>query len=93
MYKILRGCPVTAVFKAYSKTTKNKIYKVDKTKLLELLAKEVIRIGLLTIPIAAVPKLDLKVINLPKELIFAARRTSKPVSGFSAGVKSINLSA
>jgi len=42
---------------------------------------------------AAVPKLDLKVVNFPKELIFAARRTSKPICGFSAGVKSINLSA
>ena len=42
---------------------------------------------------AAVPKLDLKVINLPKELIFAAQRAGKPIYGFSAGVKSINLSA
>jgi len=41
---------------------------------------------------AAVPKLDLKVVNLPKELIFAAWRASKPISSFSAGVKSINLS-
>ena len=38
-----------AVFKAYSKTAKDKADKVDKTKLLELLAKEVIRIGLPTI--------------------------------------------
>jgi hypothetical protein len=70
---------------------------VDKAKLPELLAKEVARIGLSTVPttwepIAAVPKLDLKVINLPKELIFAARRTSKPIYGFSAGTESINLS-
>ena len=42
---------------------------------------------------AAVPKLDLKVINLPKELIFATRRTSKPISDFNADIKSINLSA
>ena len=35
-----------AVFKARSKTTKDKADKVDKTKLLELLAKEVIRIDL-----------------------------------------------
>ena len=42
---------------------------------------------------AAVPELDLKVVNLPKELIFAARRTSKPIYGFSVGVKSVNLSA
>jgi len=39
-----------AVFKAYSKTTKNKADKVNKTKLPELLAKEVIRIGLPTVP-------------------------------------------
>ena len=43
-------------------------------------------------PIAAVTKLDLKVINLPKELIFAAWRAGKPISGFNVGVKSINLS-
>jgi len=42
---------------------------------------------------AAVPKLDLKVINLPKELIFAARRAGKPISSFSANIKSIDLSA
>jgi hypothetical protein len=42
---------------------------------------------------AAVPKLDFKVINLPKELIFATWRTGKPISGFSMGVKSINFSA
>jgi len=40
-----------AVFEAYSKTTKNKADKVDKTELLKLLAKEVIRIGLFTVPI------------------------------------------
>ena len=40
-----------AIFKAHSETAKDKVDKVDKTKLLELLAKEVIRIGLLTIPI------------------------------------------
>ena len=39
---------------------------MDKTKSLELLAKEVIKIGLSTIP-----KLDLKVINLLDKLIFA----------------------
>jgi len=39
-----------AVFKAYSKTAKNKADKVNKTKLLKLLAKEVIRIGLPTVP-------------------------------------------
>ena len=39
-----------AVFKAYSKAAKDKVDKVDKAKLLELLAKEVIRIGLPTVP-------------------------------------------
>ena len=42
---------------------------------------------------AAVPKLDLEVVNLPKELIFAAWRTGKPISGFSVGVEPVNLSA
>jgi hypothetical protein len=41
---------VKAVFKACSKTTKDKVDKVDKTKLPELLAKEVARIGLPTVP-------------------------------------------
>ena len=88
---------VKAVFKAHGKTAKEKVDKVDKTKLLELLDKEVARMGLPTVPtiwepMAAVPKLDLKVINLPKELIFAAWRASKPISGFNIGIKSINLS-
>jgi len=66
-----------AVFKPRGETTKDKVDKVDKTKLLELLAKEVIRIGLPAIPtlwepIAAIPKLDLKVINILDKLIFAA---------------------
>ena len=39
-----------AVFKARGKTTKDKADKVDKTKLLELLAKEVIQIGLPAVP-------------------------------------------
>jgi hypothetical protein len=39
-----------AVFKARGKTTKDKADEVDKTKLLELLAEEVIRIGLPAIP-------------------------------------------
>ena len=42
---------------------------------------------------AAVPKLDLKVVNLPKELIFAAWRAGEPISDVNAGVESINLSA
>ena len=41
---------VGAIFKAYSKAAKDKVDKVDKAKLLELLAKEVIRIGLPTVP-------------------------------------------
>ena len=89
---------VGAIFKACGKATEDKVDKVDKAKLLELLAKEVIRIGLPTVPttwepIAAVPKLDLKVVNLPKELIFAAWRAGEPISDVNAGVKSINLSA
>jgi len=39
-----------AVFKACSGTTKNKADKADKTKLLELLAEEVIKIGLFAVP-------------------------------------------
>jgi hypothetical protein len=39
-----------AVFKAYGKTAKDKVDKVDETKLLELLAKEVIRMGLPAVP-------------------------------------------
>ena len=42
---------VGAIFKAYSKTAKDKADKVDKAKLPELLAKEVIRIGLPAVPI------------------------------------------
>jgi hypothetical protein len=41
---------VGAIFKARGKTTEDKADKVDKAKLLELLAKEVIRIGLPTVP-------------------------------------------
>ena len=39
-----------AVFKARGETAKDKVDKVDETKLLELLVKEVIRIGLPTVP-------------------------------------------
>ena len=65
-----------AVFKACGETAKDKVDEVDKTKLLELLVKEVIRIGLPTVPtlwepITAISKLDLKVINLLYKLIFA----------------------
>ena len=41
---------VGAIFKARGKTAEDKVDKVDETKLLELLAKEVVRIGLLAIP-------------------------------------------
>ena len=52
------------VFKAYSKTAKDKADEVNKTKLLKLLAEKVIRIGLFTVPTlweptAAIPKLVL----------------------------------
>ena len=82
-----------AVFKARGKATKDKVDKVDKTKLLKLLAKAIIRMGLLAVPtlqepITAVPKLDLEVINLLDKLIFAARRTSKPISSINADVNS-----
>ena len=82
-----------AVFKAHGKTTKDKADKVDKTKLPELLAKEVARMDLPTVPtiwepMPAVPKLDLEVINLLEELIFAARHASKPIGGYSTGIKS-----
>jgi len=71
---------------------------VDKTKLPELSAEEVARMGLPAVPttwepMAAVPELDLEVINLPDELIFATQCAGKPISGFNAGIKSINFSA
>jgi len=95
---------VKAVFEARGKTAKDKVDevdevdKVDKTELPKLLAEEVARMGLFAVPtiwepMATVPKLDLKVVNLPKELIFAAWRAGEPIGGFSAGVKSVNLSA
>ena len=82
-----------AVFKARGKTAEDEADEVDETKLLELLAEEVTRMGLPTVPtswepIAAVPKLDLKVINLLNKLIFAAWRTSEPIGGVNADVKS-----
>ena len=58
---------VGAILKARGKTTKDKADKVDKAKLPELLAKEVIKIGFST-----VSKLDLKVINLLDKLISAS---------------------
>ena len=66
---------VKAIFKARGETAEDKADKVDETELLELSAKEVAKMDLPTVPIiwepmAAVPKLDFKVVNLPKELIF-----------------------
>ena len=40
---------------------------------------------------AAVPKLDLKVINLLDKLLFAAWRASKPISSVIADIKSNNF--
>ena len=48
--KDIKENELKAIFKAYSKTTENKINKVDKTELLELLVKEVIKIGLFVVP-------------------------------------------
>ena len=88
---------VGAVFKAYGETTKDKVDKVDKTELLKILAEEIIRIGLPAVPtlqkpMATIPKLDLKVINLLNRLIFAARRAGKPISGINADIKFNDLS-
>ena len=41
---------VRAIFKACGEAIKDKIDKIDKAKLLELLAEEVIRIGLPIVP-------------------------------------------
>jgi len=91
---------VGAIFEACGETAEDKadkVDKVDKAELPELLAEEVVRMGLSTVPttwepMAAVPKLDLKVVNLPEELIFAVWRASKPIYGFSASAESVNLS-
>ena len=82
-----------AVFKARGEAAEDKVDKVDETKLLELLAEAIIRMGLLAVPtlwepITAIPELNLKVINLLDELIFAAWRASKPISGINADVNS-----
>ena len=42
-------------------------------------------------PMAAVPELDLEVINLPDELIFAPWRAGEPIGGINADVKSDDL--
>jgi len=36
---------------------------------------------------AAIPELDLKVVNLPDKLIFAAWRASEPINSVNADVK------
>ena len=82
-----------AVFKARGKAAKDKADEVDETELLELLAKAIIRMGLLAVPtlwepITAVPELDLEVINLLDKLIFAAWRASEPIGGVNADVDS-----
>ena len=41
---------IEVIFKALGETAKNKADKVDKTELLELSAKEVVRMDLFTIP-------------------------------------------
>ena len=81
-----------AVFKAHGKTAEDEADKVNKTKLLELSAKEVARMGLFAISIiqefiTAIPKLDFKVINLLNKLIFATQHTNKPINGTSIRVK------
>jgi hypothetical protein len=40
---------------------------------------------------AAVPKLDFKVINLLDDLIFAAWRAGEPINGINADIKSNDL--
>ena len=85
-----------AIFKARGETAEDKVDKVDKTKLLELLAEEVIRMGFSAIstlqePMAAVPELDLEVVNLLDELIFTTWHTGEPISSINADVKFNNL--
>ena len=87
---------VRAIFKAYSKTAEDKVDKVNKIKLLELSAEEIIKIGFFTVPtiqerMAAVPKLDFKVINLLNNLIFATQHTSKSINSFNISNKSNNF--
>ena len=50
LIKDIREDELEAVFKALGETTKDKADKVDKTKLPELSAKEVIKMGLLAVP-------------------------------------------
>ena len=85
-----------AVFEARGETVEDEVNEVDKTELPELSAEEVIRMGLPAVPtsqepMAAVPELDLEVINLPDKLIFAAWRAGEPISGVNADIKSNDL--
>src|ERR1700733_11800051 len=78
-----------AVFEARGETAEDEADEVDETELPELSAEEVIRMGLPAVPtswepLAAVPELDLEVINLPDELIFAARCAGEPIGGVDA---------
>src|SRR6266568_3137107 len=82
-----------AVFEARGETAEDEADEADETELPELLAKEVTRMGLPAVPtswepMAAVPELDLEVINLPDELIFAAWRAGEPIGGVNVDVKS-----
>ena len=85
---------VKTVFKARGETAEDKadkVLEVDKTELPKLSAEEVARMGLPAVPtiwepMAAVFKLDFKVVNLLNELIFVIWYTGKPINGFSIGV-------
>jgi len=86
-----------AVFEARGETAKDEADEVDETELLELLVEEVIRMGLPAVstlwePMTAVSELGLEVINLPDELIFAARRAGEPISGLNVDVEPDDLS-
>ena len=66
---------VGAIFKACGEAAEDKADEVDEAKLPELSAEEVARMGLPAVPttwepMAAVPELDLKVVNFPEELVF-----------------------
>jgi hypothetical protein len=85
-----------AVFEARGETAEDEADEVDKTELLELLAEEVVRMDLPAVstiwePMAAVPELDLEVVNLLDKLIFATWRAGEPINSFSIGVKSNDL--
>ena len=69
------GDEVGAIFEARGEVAEDKADEVDEAKLPELSAEEVARMDLPAVPttwepMAAVPELDLKVVNLPEELVF-----------------------